>query len=362
MNLRENAGITNGQENMDGRRILDLTPEEQGKFYSALFASIVKKSGRIPFTRESRWHVRYKKGDAIKSFQQFFGFTEHIRDQVGAGGMAVDFQRLLQLLNESFQPDIVNPYSKKDIGDTALLLSPIFEAEGDPVEYIQSLQKRHKQARDFLGLERILISKFKAYFKQNESKMRNEFKIHFNPKPEYLPLIMKTFCELLAEQPELADDLLGFKVACERGLKAEEVSDHTQPVPNFVVYIKSAEDASKTAQRTVRLLRAINDKFKTLDPDIALPLDDMARYNYPISSLLSVAQGSGDFKQIAVNLKDPDSTKRLYHGGNVAALFYDQATNYAFSPHESGVIVNGTTDFRDESAKLWSGVMDIANL
>ena len=142
-----------------------------------------------------------------------------------------------------------------------------------------------------------------SHFSKISIPLAEEFKIHLQPKRQFVPLVAYKLAQLLQDEStrELVTE---FKVQTD----PESVDGEGQEMPQIVIYPK---DGRENARKLLEILKqALQDeeKYGTGKPP---------RYNMRVNDLLFLAQSGGDLKTSLA-------------GAGLLDEYFDKATGYAF--------------------------------
>lgn len=131
----------------------------------------------------------------------------------------------------------------------------------------------------------------------NKETLFAEYKIHLQPKKEYIPVIVDRLIKLTDERPELKSLITAFKAKLGGSVK-EGADGQTEQMPEIVVYPKLGTERDETGKTAGRnnmemVLAAILDATRDLE---GVANGQVPRENAKVSDLVFVAQGGGDLK------------------------------------------------------------------
>ncbi len=142
----------------------------------------------------------------------------------------------------------------------------------------------------------------------------HQFKIHLQPKKEFLPVVFKKLVDTLGKDEELGGLVPVFKASTSPEIVRDE---NGQVVPEIVLYCSSYNAMRSVTAKLEKYLKECEDKGNGFTP----------RFNLKINNLMYVTQSGADFKN-----------ELFKHG--LLDEYYDKNYNYA--------VRNGTSIYSRE--------------
>lgn len=142
-------------------------------------------------------------------------------------------------------------------------------------------------------------SKWRKVLEKNADTLFSEYKIHLQPKREYLPLIVDRLVKLIDERPDLKPLIAAFKAKIGDSVMRQD-DGRMEQAAELVIYPKvgSEKDASGKSEGRKNMetvLRAILEATEDLE---TTSNGKTPRENAKITDLVYVAQAGGDLKNV----------------------------------------------------------------
>jgi len=193
-----------------------------------------------------------------------------------------------------------NPESKKilHIWDNLVKATDTWPLEG---------QREHPETLHFRGSDKNTTKKiFESIGLQ---KTFEEYKIHLQPKKEYLPLIVDKLTKAIKNNPELREVITRFKVSLHEHSKEQRWQPAmgkpvTEYVPEIVIYPLIGKKNSESAlQKIMEIFK--NEEVEKYGNNLT------PRANLKVNNLIYFAQGDGYLKKILSQAQNKNELDRL---------------------------------------------------
>lgn len=197
--------------------------------------------------------------------------------------------------NKTAFPLVREPYTENDSGWLHLDFSEKgFQQEALLIERMVALRRKLIPGNE---------TEARAEMNQNLELFAQQFKIHLQPKSDFIPFVFERLVKFFQDNPEARDLVSKFKIRYKDGNQSSK-----EIVPQIVIYPNLGKENAQ------KVLGQLQEYFKELD---SLGSGEVPRFNKQISPLLFIAQFDG-------------KTKGLLREVGLLDEYFDKDTNYGF--------------------------------